>query len=1117
MNEISSSQINLSPEEKRLLLAKLLREKASGEKSVYPLSYGQQALWFLYQSAKLSKAYNVAFPARICSKVDVSALRQAFQGLVNRYATLRTTFKVQNGKSVQEVQGYQEVYFEQIDASTLTWEQLKEKVVKTYEHPFDLQRGPVFKVHLFTSSQQDHILLLTLHHIVYDARSMGTLLDDAQVLYSDAKAGRVASLPPLKSQYADYVQWQTQMLAGSKGEQLWNYWRQQLAGELPVLNLPTDRPRPPLQSYQGASYTLKLTETLTKQLRKLLQTQGVTLYTLLLAAFQVLLYRYTGQEDILVGSPTGGRSQAEFDEIVGYFVNPVVLRASFSGNPTFKSFLSQVRRTVLDAINYQDYPFSLLVEQLQPNRDPSRSPLFQVLFNFLNPQRLGEVPGLLVPSETPLQASWGQLELESFELEQQEGQFDLTLETVEGKDALFGVFKYNTDLFDAVTINRMAGHFQTLLEGIVKDPEEQVSKLPLLTEAEQHQLLVEWNNTQTEYSQDKCIHQLFEAQVERTPDAIAVVFEDQHLTYRELNTRANQLAHYLQAMGVGPEVLVGICVERSLEMVVGLLGILKAGGAYVPLDPAYPQERLAWMIEDSKLSVLLTQQDQFLRLPDNCAKVLCLDSDWGKIAQHSENNPDSKVASDNLAYIIYTSGSTGKPKGVQIIHRAVVNFLKFMSQAPGLTSQDVLLAVTTISFDIAVLELYLPITVGAKVLLARREVALDATKLIQVLEQSGTTIMQATPATWRMLLTAGWQGSSTLKILCGGEALSLNLANQLLDRSTSVWNMYGPTETTIWSAVYRVEPGNTLIPIGQPIANTQIYIVDPGLYQKYDSLQLVPVGQPGELLIGGVGLARGYLNRHELTDQKFVLNPFSDEPGARLYRTGDLARYLPDGNIECLGRIDHQVKINGFRIELGEIETLLSQHPKVKEAVVMIREDIPGDKRLAAYVVCDQEPPPTTSELRRFLKDKLPNYMIPSAFMFLEAMPLTPNGKVNRRGLPAPEGLRPELETTYAMPQTEVEQRLAEAWQQTLQLEKVGIHDNFFELGGNSLLMMQIHSKLSTIIGQELSIVEMFQYPTIHSLREYLSQQQNGQLSSQPSDDRGQKRRNRLLARKRQS
>lgn len=1110
MSDISSSEINLSSEEKRLLLAKLLREKASGEKSVYPLSYGQQALWFLYQSAKLSTAYNVAFPARIRSKVDVTALRQAFQGLVNRHPTLRTTFKVQNGESSQEVHNSQEVYFEQIDASTWTWEQLNEQVVKTYQHPFDLERGPVFRVHLFTSSQQEHVLLLTLHHIVYDAWSIGTLLDDVQVLYSEAKAGKVASLPPLKSQYADYVQWQTQMLSSSKGDQLWDYWRQQLADELPVLNLPTDRPRPPVQTDEGASYTFKLTEVLSKQLKELVKTEGVTLYTLFLATFQVLLYRYTGQEDILVGSPTGGRPQAEFEQIVGYFVNPVVLRASLSGNPTFKLFLSQVRRTVLEAINHQDYPFPLLVDKLQPNRDPSRSPLFQVLFNFLSPQRFGEVPGLLAPSETALQASWGELELESFELEQQEGQFDLTLEIIEGKDSLFGVFKYNTDLFDAATINRMAGHFQTLLEGIVKEPEQPVSQLPLLTEAERHQLLVEWNHTQTEYPQEKCLHQLFEAQVERTPNAIALVFEDQQLTYRQLNARTNQLAHYLQAMGVGPEVLVGICVERSVDMVVGLLGILKAGGAYVPLDPAYPSERLAYMLSDSQLRVLLTQQELRAELVEHELPVVCLDADWEAINRESKGNLSSAVKSNNLAYIIYTSGSTGKPKGVQIEHLSVVNLLNSVRQQPGLTAEDTLLSVTTLSFDVAVSEIFLPLAVGARLAVVSREVTSDGNQLLEKLNAYSATFLQPTPITWRLLLAAGWQGSNQLKMISTGEALPRELANQLLPKGAELWNLYGPTEITIWATAYKVESGVSSILIGRPLANTQLYILD-------SDLQPVPIGVPGELHIGGAGLARGYLNRPELTAEKFIPNPFSQEPGSRLYKTGDLVRYLPDGNVECLGRIDHQVKIRGFRIELGEIETLLSQHPALKEAVVMVREDIPGDKRLAAYVVSAQQPLPTTSELRRFLKGKLADYMVPSAFVFLEAMPLTPNGKVNRRGLPAPEGLRPELETTYEMPQTEVEQRLAEVWQQMLQVEKVGIHDNFFELGGNSLLMMQIHSKLPTVIGRELSIVEMFQYATIHSLAEYLSQEQNGQLSSQPRDDRGQKRRNRLVARKRQS
>ena len=619
----------------------------------------------------------------------------------------------------------------------------------------------------------------------------------------------------------------------------------------------------------------------------------------------------------------------------------------------------------------------------------------------------------------------------------------------------------------------------------------------LLTPPQLQHLLKLWNQTQADYPTNQCIHQLLELQVERTPDNIAIIFEEQQITYRELNRRANQLAHYLQTLQVGPDVLVGICMKRSLEMVIGMLGILKAGGAYVPLDPTYPKERLAFTIEDSQLPVLLTEHDQLALLPYHSARVVCRDTDWEIIARASEDNPDSGVTPDNLAYTIYTSGSTGQPKGVQILHRAVVNFLTSMSLAPGLNEQDVLLAITTISFDIAALELYLPMAVGAIVVLVTREVALDSCALLQTLDQKRVTVMQATPATWRMLLAAGWLGNQHLKILCGGEAMHPDMANQLLTKSASVWNMYGPTETTIWSTVYRVEPGNTSVPIGRAIANTQIYLVDPDQLLKNNLIKLVPVGEPGELLIGGVGLARGYLNRPELTDEKFIPNPFSNEFGSRLYRTGDLARYQPDGNIEFIGRVDHQVKVQGFRIELGDIEAALCQHPAVREAVVIARAEN-GDKRLVAYIV------PTSRsqqipQLRTFLKEKLPEYMVPTTFVVMEALPLTPNGKIDRRALPAPKQSRPDLETVFVAPRSPVEEQLAHMWAQLLGIEQVGVHDNFFELGGDSLLSTQLLSQVREKFHLELPLLALFQAPRVAGLAQTIAVAQNSGSKSKLS------------------
>ncbi|GAX38795.1 amino acid adenylation domain-containing protein [Nodularia sp. NIES-3585] len=641
---------------------------------------------------------------------------------------------------------------------------------------------------------------------------------------------------------------------------------------------------------------------------------------------------------------------------------------------------------------------------------------------------------------------------------------------------LVGGWEYNTDLFDSSTIERMASHFVTMLEAIVANPQQRINQLPLLTASEQQQLLVEWNDTQIDYPHDLCIHQLFEQQVERTPHAVAVVYEHQQLTYAQLNSRANQLAHYLRSLGVSADVLVGICVERSIDMIVGLLGILKAGGAYVPLDPEYPTERLSFMLEDAQVSVLLTQQHLKGKLPQHQAQLVCLDTDWQLISRLNQKNPITGVQASNLAYVIYTSGSTGQPKGVQISHEGVSNFLFAMQERPGITKQDILLGITTVAFDIAGLEIFLPIIVGACLVIANREVTFDGRQLLDLLVQSQATIMQATPATWRLLLEANYQ-SSHLKVLCGGEALPWELANQLCARSASLWNLYGPTETTIWSTVYQVESKESLISIGRAIANTQLYILD-------QNLQLVPVGVPGELHIGGAGLARGYLNRPDLTEEKFIPNPFDNSKissqQSKLYKTGDSARYLPNGQIEYLGRIDNQVKIRGFRIELGEIEAVLSQNENIQTSCVIAREDTPGDQRLVAYIVLQPEQTLTLSVLRQFLKAKLPDYMVPSAIVFLETLPLTPNGKVDRHALSVP--LNSSVSDTFVSPRNTVELQLVQIWSKILKVENVGVKDNFFDLGGHSLLAPYLMTQIKRQFGKDIPLAMLFQHPTIEDL-----------------------------------
>ncbi|MBD1806833.1 amino acid adenylation domain-containing protein [Microcoleus sp. FACHB-SPT15] len=971
------------------------------------------------------------------------------------------------------------------------WHESEVQRIATEEaqQPFDLTREPLWRVKLLRLGEQEHVLLLTLHHIIGDEWSVEVFIREMAVLYKAFLAGSLLPLPELPVQYTDFAYWQRQWLQGELRETQLAYWKQQLNGVPSVLQLPTDHPRPAVQTYRGASQSLELPKSLADAIQVLSRQEGVTPFMVLLAAFQTLLYRYTGQDDISVGSPIANRNRRELSSLIGFFVNTLVLRTDLGGNPSFRELLSRVRQIALGAYAHQDLPFDQLVEALRPVRDASYTPLFQVSFALREAPQLEEVPGLALSL----------LNVETFT-----AQFDLSLFVDITEQGLIASFEYNTDLFEAATITRMLGHFQNLLLGIVSNPDQRLSDLPLLSEAERHQLLVAWNDTQAEYPTDLCIHQLFEAQVERTPNAIAVVFENQQLTYQELNNRANQLAHYLKQLGVKPEVLVGLCVERSLEMVIGLLAIQKAGGAYVPLDPSYPKERLSFMLSDSQASVLLTQQKLEAVFPEHQAHVIYLDKDcWELTLTQSEENPVSEVKLENLAYVIYTSGSTGRPKGVMISHRAICNHMFWMQMSFPLSETDKVLQKTPFSFDASIWEFYAPLLVGAQLIVARPGGHQDSVYLTKVIAEQKVTTLQLVPSLLRMLLEEGRLETcnSLRRVFCGGEALPVELQECFFaSLDASLHNLYGPTEacidSTFWTCKRKGE--QQTVPIGRPIANTQIYILDP-------HLQLVPIGVPGELHIGGDSLARGYLNLPGLTDEKFIPNPFSDEPKARLYKTGDLARYRPDGSIEILGRIDHQVKLRGFRIELGEIEAVLVKHPAVREVVALVREDQPGEKQLVAYVVSNQARTPTTSELRNYLKGQLPEYMLPSVFVLLDTLPLLPNGKVARRSLPATDGLRPTLAAAYEAPRSETERAIASVWRTVLNVEKVGVNDNFFDLGGHSLLILQVNRKLRKVLNRDLSVVELFQNPTINSLAQYLSQKPEGQPSFEQTQNRIQK------------
>jgi amino acid adenylation domain-containing protein/thioester reductase-like protein len=1071
----------------------------------HPVGYNQQSLWLLRQLVPEDISFNVSGAVRIHGDLSVDALRRALENLMARHAVLRTTFTVVDGQPVQQVHERLPAPFRVIDASGWSETDIHDYLRKKAYQPFAVERAPAFRVILLHrggsepdpgsegSPAETATLLLAMDHMISDFWSVSVLVREALMYYQGEVSGHPLSLEPLPIQYTDYVRWQRERLAGPDGHRLLAYWKKQLGADLPVLDLPTDHPRPPLQTFRGDSRSISLSARLTAGLKALAGRQNATLFMTLLAAFQVLLHRYSGQDEFIVGSVTAGRSQPDLMDLVGYFINPLALRADLSENPTFTQMMSRVRRTVLNALEHQDCPPALLADNLDLPRDPSRPPLFETMFILQKAQ----IPDVSALSSFALGIGGEELEiagltLESLPLDRQPAQFDLTLMMAEAEDRLVATMFYNSDLFEGSTIQRMLGHLETLLDGLQADPERPVASTPMLTPAERQHLLSAWNATAMAYPPVEGVHQLFEAQVDRTPDAIAVRFEGQSLTYRALNERANLVAHHLQSLGVSPEKLVGIYLDRSPAMVVALLGVLKAGGAYVPLDPDFPQERVAMMLADSQPLVLLTEERLRDTLPALDSRVVSMDGDWEEIAQGRTTNLVSGVSGDDLAYLIYTSGSTGIPKGVQIPHRAMVNFLIAMEAEPGLTEDDLLLAVTTLSFDIAVLELFLPLVVGACVEVVSREIASDGARLREKLAASGATVMQATPATWRLLLEAGWQGDHRpitrggskdsapvgmgLKILCGGEALPRDLAEKLLARGAEVWNMYGPTETTVWSTIYRVPSGSGPIPVGRPIANTQVYVLD-------HARQPVPVGVVGELYIGGDGVARGYRNRPELTAERFIQDPFRSDPHARLYRTGDLARLRADGNLIFLGRMDHQVKVRGFRIELGEIEAALRKHEVLRHSVVVAHEDASGDVRLVAYLVLnDRSEAPSVTALRAFLKRWLPDYMLPAAFVTLDALPLTPNGKVDRRALPKPAAVRPNLGESYVAPRNEQEEEIAALCAQALGLERVGIHDDFFELGGNSLLATRLIFQLQEHFECRLPLIRLFETPTVAGL-----------------------------------
>jgi amino acid adenylation domain-containing protein len=1055
-------------------------ERAAQTIVSYQATHAQRASWFLQQQKPESGIYNIVFSARVRSAIEMGALRRSFQALVDRHPSLRTTFSDEADGLIQRIQGWMPVRFTAHDRSGIELSRLREEIYQASQAPFDLRTGPLMRVDLFTRSADDHVLLATIHHIAADGWSMSLLLDDLRRLYP-AECNGVAAYPPRPTcDILQHARWQSAMLAGPEREGHEAYWLSQLADVPSPLSMPTDRPRSVAFSQNGASLPIDLGIDLSDAVRALAAREGVTPFMVLLTAYQVLLHRYTGQQEVIVGSPVYGRDRQEFADVVGLFINMLPLRATFNDDPSLREVLARVRQAIVEGIQHQDYPFTLIVEKLRPNRDISRNPVFQTAFNLQKYPQVGGLEAFLGYAGSEERAEFGGLVLEPFPVPQQEGQLELSVELTEKDGAYQGVMKYDPGLFDALTMRRFLSHYAMLLRSIVASPESKVSELPLLERTEREWLVTELNPPDREYPRKRTVVDLVREQAARRPEAKAVNFESETLTYSELEIRSTRLARHIRSLRVGGESLVGLCLERGMDLVVGILAVLKAGAAYVPLDPAFPAERLGYMVEDSGAKILITHSALSERLFSGLdLECVCLDRDQTQIDQQSSEPLAPLAGPSHRAYVLYTSGSTGRPKGVEIEHRSLTNFLCSMAREPGLSENDVLLAVTTLGFDIAGLELLLPLITGARIELASRETAMDGAALARALTDSGATAMQATPATWRMLFDSDWRGDRRLKVLCGGEAMDRELAARLVSTCGSVWNMYGPTETTIWSSLDRIESDE--VTIGRPIANTRMYVLD-------NHREPAPRGVVGELWIGGDGVARGYLNRPELTAERFVGDPF--RPGERMYRTGDLARYLSDGRLECLGRIDNQVKTRGYRIELGEIETVLHSHPEVQGCVVDARSETGTDARLIAYVVAGTAKRPSTKELRTYLERLLPDYMIPSGFLFLDAIPLTPNRKVDRNALPIPENSLPEQKASYVAPRNQVEATLAEIWADVLGLGKVGVFDHFFELGGHSLSATRLASRVRAVFGVELSIGKVFDSPRLMDLAGFVEEAQ---------------------------
>ncbi|MGE5432087.1 MAG: non-ribosomal peptide synthetase, partial [Syntrophomonadaceae bacterium] len=1041
---------------------------------VFPASYAQQRLWFLDQFEPGSPYYNIPSAMRIRGNFSTTVFKNVIDEIVRRHESLRTNFSAIDGKPVQIISPKADIPFLVIDLMDKKEEEKEKEIISLLRekarYSFNISNEPLIRITVLELAPSEHVVLIVMHHIISDGWSMGVLVQEISTLYNAYSEGRPSPLPELKIQYADYSLWQKDFLNGENLEKQLDYWKRKLGDSSQYLELPLDRPRPAVWTNNGSTLSREIPQKTLDGLIEFSRREKTTLFMTLIAAFKVLLYKYSGQHDISLGTPIANRTRKEVESIIGLFINTIVIRTGLSDDYTFREYLQMVKTVTLEAYENQDLPFEFLVEKLQPGRDMSYQPFFQVMFILQN----------LPLSSQPFNG----LTLSMVDVEMGTSTFDLTLTLAETFEGLNVTVEYNTDLFDRSTIDRMLGYYENLLNNILLFPDKKINDLQIMDVTEKNRVLFEWNNTETEFEKWECIHKLFERQAEVNPQNTAAVFEGRSLSYRQLNERSNQLAHKLRKLGVGPDDIVGICIERSLEMLITVLGVVKAGGAYLPLDASYPEDRLKFMLEDADVSVLITQSHLTGLLPSCNAPVILIDKDWDEISFENNQNPENVTDENNLVYVIYTSGSTGKPKGTMIYHSSLVNAYKAWEMSYELTTRARChLQMASFSFDVFAGDWTRALCSGGKLVITPREILLEGEKLYDLMKTEGVNIAEFVPAVLRNLIQYLEESGNNLEffhlLIAGSDiwyAGEYKKFQKYCGKDTRLINSFGLTEATIDSSFFESPglalPNERLVPIGRPFSNMTLYILDKN-YQP-----LAP-GLKGELYVGGRGLSRGYLKRPDVTAEKFIPDPFSKSPGQRLYRTGDMARYLKDGNIEFLGRIDNQVKLRGFRVELGEIETAITSFENVKDAAVIAREDIPGDKRIVAYIVTRDGGTLVTSELKSFLLGRLPDYMIPSTFVTMPKLPVSPNGKVDRRALPAPDlnEILKEAESNYAAPRTAIEGVIAAIWSDVLKIPKAGINDNFFELGGHSLLATQVISRLRTSFKLEIPLRSIFENP----------------------------------------